>query len=83
MIDMPRKRKSLWNPPYPSTKVTGVHHWTGAKVNWSSPVDLLRPGSLDRCLAVLCPVYDVMIRRQLDGDMYIMVDDFGKGFRVR
>jgi hypothetical protein len=78
---MPRKPK--WNPPYLSTKVQDVYHWMGKPVEWPASA-LSMPNTLENCLAVLCPVYDVMVRRiQASGDLYLFVDDLGKGFRTR
>lgn len=77
-------KTTQWQPPYQSIKVTQVSHWLGKPVVWPSPVSLTEPGALNRCIAVLCPVYDIMIRRtQFPGDLHIFVDDFGGGFRTR
>ena len=78
-----KKRKPTWNPPYASTTVTEVVHWLGKPVAWPSLTPLVMPAGLGLCLAVLLPVYDVAIRRSKDGNLYLYVDDFGGGFRVR
>ena len=79
-----KKKHSPWNPPYPSVKVTDVEHWLGKRIEWPRNVDLGQPDALAQCIAVLCPVYDVMIRRHsVTGHVYLYVDDFGGGFRQR